>query len=82
MVLSDVLVCIVVCEMEELNLLLMSKGGEHWVFIWDDLLRGELLRTFGVMASDSELSFSWNDAAMLSKLVRDGEILGSRSVDM
>lgn len=67
------------CGMEEeLNLLVMTKGGEHWVFIWDDLLVGELLRLFGRMVSDSELGFSWVDAAKLSQCVRDGERIGRR----
>lgn len=46
---------------------------ERYVFLWDDGDEGcrrEVLRTAGRWASDAGLSFTWGDAAKLSRIVR------------
>lgn len=46
---------------------------ERYVFSWDDdddEQRSQVLRTAGRWASDSRLSFTWSDAAKLSRIVR------------
>jgi hypothetical protein len=51
--------------------LCLLKGGERYVFIFDDRHRIELLRTFGRFAMRKDLSFSWYDAAVLSQKARE-----------
>lgn len=55
------------------NVLALVKDGERFVFLYDDESAGTLLETFGRFAADSELSFSWYDAAVLSRKVRSLE---------
>ncbi len=54
----------------DINVIAIVKGEERYVFLFDDDSRAETLRTLGRYASDSELSFSWYDAAVLSQKVR------------
>ena len=56
---------------EEINVLAMIKGEERYIFIYNDENRIEMLRTLGRYAADPQLSFSWYDAAVMSKKVRD-----------
>lgn len=51
------------------NVLALLKGGERYVFLYDDTSAGELLKTLGQYASDPELDFNWYDAAVLSQRV-------------
>ena len=47
--------------------------SERYIFIWnddDDEQRCQMLRTAGRWASDAGLSFTWGDAARLSRIVR------------
>ena len=55
---------------DDVNVLALVKGKERYIFLFDDSQRGETLRTLGRYASNSELSFSWYDAAVLSQKVR------------
>jgi len=57
---------------KDLNVIALVKGGERYVFTYDDASRAEVLRAFGRFASNPELNFSWYDAAVMSKKVRDG----------
>lgn len=50
----------------DINVLALVKGGERYVFLYDDASRAECLRTLGRFASDPQLSFSWWDAAALA----------------
>lgn len=45
---------------------------ERYIFIWTDDAehRRQVLRTAGRWASDAGLSFTWGDAAKLSRIVR------------
>ncbi|MDO4587097.1 MAG: hypothetical protein Q4C95_07350 [Planctomycetia bacterium] len=57
---------------QDINVLALVKGSERYVFLYNDEHRTEILRTLGRYASDSELSFSWYDAAVLSQKIRRG----------
>lgn len=53
-----------------MNVLALVKGSERYVFLYDDDSPGVLLQQLGRYAADSELSFTWYDAAVLSQKVR------------
>ena len=53
-----------------MNVLALVKGSERYVFLYDDDSPGVLLQQLGRFAADSELSFTWYDAAVLSQKVR------------
>ena len=53
-----------------MNVLALVKGSERYVFLYDDESPGTLLQQLGRFAADSELSFTWYDAAVLSQKVR------------
>jgi hypothetical protein len=55
---------------QDINVLALVKGGERYVFLYDDSSRAEALRVLGRYASNPELSFSWYDAAVLSQKIR------------
>ena len=55
---------------QDINVLALIKGEERYIFLYDDNNRAETLRMLGRYASDSELSFTWYDAAVLSQKVR------------
>jgi hypothetical protein len=51
----------------------LTHTRERYIFIWDDdddEQRCQVLRTAGRWASDAGLSFTWGDAAKLSRIVR------------
>lgn len=54
----------------DINILALAKGEERYIFLYNDQSRNEALRTLGRYASNSELSFSWYDAAVMSQKVR------------
>jgi len=56
---------------KEINVLALVKGEEKFIFLYDDANRTETLRTLGRFAADPELDFTWYDAAVLSKRIRD-----------
>ncbi len=56
---------------KEINVLALIKGEERYIFLYDDNNRTETLRTLGRFAADPQLSFSWYDAAVMSKKVRE-----------
>jgi len=55
---------------QDISVLALVKGEERYIFLYDDDNRAETLRTLGRFASNSGLSFSWYDAAVLSQKVR------------
>lgn len=55
---------------QDINVLALVKGGERYIFLYDDASRAEALRVLGRYASNPELSFSWYDAAVLSQKIR------------
>ena len=56
---------------QEVNVLALVKGEEKFIFLFDDENRDETLRQLARFAADPELDFSWYDAAMLSRKIRD-----------
>lgn len=64
------------------NVLALVKESERYIFLYDDDSPAELLQTLGKYAADTELSFTWYDAAILSqkvrRLTREREAAGSR----
>lgn len=55
----------------EINVLALVKGEDRFIFLFDDNNRDETLRQLARFAADPELNFSWYDAAMLSRKIRD-----------
>ncbi|MGV3485066.1 MAG: hypothetical protein ACO1RT_11675 [Planctomycetaceae bacterium] len=55
----------------EINVLALVNGAERFIFLFDDANRDETLRQLARFAADPELNFSWYDAAMLSRKIRD-----------
>lgn len=57
----------------ELNILALIKGAEHYVFVYDDDSRPELLDALRDQAADPGLSLSWFDAMVLTTKAREQE---------
>ncbi len=58
---------------QDINVVALVKGEERYIFLFNDSQKSETLRTLGRYASDSSLSFSWYDAAVLSQKVRNAK---------
>lgn len=56
---------------EQVNVIALVRGEEHYVFVFDPKRRTELLRLLGRYAADPSMSFNWYDAAVLSQKIRD-----------
>jgi len=52
---------------------LVKPDGEKFIWIFDDDVEGRVaaLRSIGRFASDKELTFTWWDAAKLSRQIRE-----------
>ena len=57
----------------ELNVLALIKGAEHYIFVYDDASRPMLIDTFRDQAADPQLSLSWFDAIVLTNKAREQE---------
>lgn len=55
---------------DDVNVLALVKGAERYILLYDDSQQAEALRALGRQASNPELSFSWYDAAVLSRKIR------------
>jgi len=55
---------------QEVNVLALTKGSERYIFLFNEEHRPETFRTFARFASDPELSFTWYDAAIMSRKIR------------
>lgn len=51
----------------ELNVLALHKGMEHYLFLYEDESVPSLVDLFRRYASDSDISFNWFDAAVLTE---------------
>ncbi len=58
------------CPEGDVNVLALVKGKERYLYLFEDSQQAEALRTLGRHASNPELSFTWYDAAVLSKRIR------------
>jgi hypothetical protein len=56
---------------QEFNVLALVKGGERYVYVYDDESRPILLETFREQAADPALSLNWFDAAVLAQKARE-----------
>jgi hypothetical protein len=56
---------------EEFNVLALVKGGERYVYVYDDESRPCLLELFRDQAADPALSLNWFDAAVLAQKARE-----------
>lgn len=54
----------------EFNVLALVKGGERYLYVYDDDSQALLLETFRAQAADPELSLNWFDAAVLAEKAR------------
>jgi hypothetical protein len=54
----------------DINVVALVKGGERYVFLFDDDSRAETVKTLGRYAADPNLSFSWYDASVLGQKIR------------
>jgi hypothetical protein len=48
----------------------LVKGPEQYIVVWDDSSRGEAARVLCRWASAPQLSFNWQDAAMVAEHLR------------
>lgn len=55
----------------EVNVLALVKGEEKFIFLFDDENKDETLRQLARFAANPDLDFSWYDAAMLSRKIRE-----------
>jgi hypothetical protein len=55
----------------ELNVLALIKGGERYVYVYDDASREKLIATLRSQAADPALSLSWFDVAVLTDRTRE-----------
>ncbi len=62
---------------DDINVLALVKGRERYIFLYDDTQRAEALRMLGRYASRADLSFTWYDAAVLSRKVRQSGPTGN-----
>ena len=67
---------------QDINVLAMVKGDERYVFLFDDESRGETLRLLGRYASNPDLSFTWQDAAVLSQRIRQEAPVSDKRFDL
>ena len=56
---------------DQKNTLTLAKDGERYVFAYDQASSKALLGVFGRFAANPELIFSWHNAAVLSKKMRE-----------
>ncbi len=54
----------------DINVIALVKGGERYVFLYDDESRDQALESLGRHAANPDLSFSWYDAAVLGQKIR------------
>lgn len=57
----------------ELNILALIKGAEHYIFVYDDESRAQLIDTVRDEAADPNSNISWFDAMVLTTKAREQE---------
>lgn len=55
----------------DLNVLALIKGNEHYIYIYDEPSRPLVIDDFREAAADPDLSFTWFDAMVLTKRARE-----------
>jgi hypothetical protein len=56
---------------EDVLAIALCKGVERYIVIYDHATAPEALRTLGRWASNPEVGFTWYDAAVLCKRIRE-----------
>jgi hypothetical protein len=56
--------------MKDYNIQALVKGDEKYILVFDDASVAEAMRQLGRWACEPLLSFTWHDAAVLSKRIR------------
>ena len=56
---------------DDLNVLALIKGVEHYIFVYDEASRPQVIEDFRDMAADPDLNLSWFDAMVLTKKARE-----------
>jgi hypothetical protein len=59
----------------EINVLALIKGAEHYIFVYDDASRAQLIDIFRDQAADPALSLSWFDAMVLTTKAKEQETM-------
>lgn len=54
----------------DLNMVYLTRGGEHYIFFYSDDQRTQCLNKVGIFAADKDLSFTWCDAAKVAQKIR------------
>jgi len=57
-------------QTDDVNVIALVKNDERYVWLYRDCDRAAVLRSLGAFAADSDLSFTWYDAATLSRKIR------------
>lgn len=55
---------------QELNVLALFKGGERFIFVYDDGSRDQLIDAIRDAAADPRVALNWFDAAVLTERAR------------
>ena len=55
----------------DLNVLALIKGPEHYIFVYDDDSRPLVIETFRELAADADVNLSWFDAMVLTTKARE-----------
>ncbi len=55
----------------DLNVLALIKGAEHYIFVYDEQSRPQVIEDFRTLAGDPDLDFSWFDAMVMTKRARE-----------
>src|SRR5690349_452100 len=58
---------------DEVNILALIKGQEHYIFVYDDASRPQLIDNFRDLAADPQVNLSWFDAMVLTTKAREQE---------
>ena len=58
---------------DEVNVLALIKGQEHYIFVYDDVSRPQLIDNFRDLAADPQVNLSWFDAMVLTTKAREQE---------
>jgi len=58
-------------QTNDVNVVAVVKGDERYVFIFDDDNRNEACRTASRWAANPELSFTWYDAAVATRSIKE-----------
>jgi hypothetical protein len=66
---------------QEFNVLALMKGQEHYIFVYDDNSRQQLMDALRDQAADPGLGLNWFDAAVLIQKARDQAAIALAGVE-